>query len=74
LCSNPFYNYIGITFKNGKMEILRTDPKFNEIEWITKIVLCDEELSTVKFFSNGNTCIATSFPTGRFFYVSVSKY
>lgn len=74
LCSNPFYHYICITFKNGKMELLKTDPKINEIECITKIVLCDEDLSSVKFFSDGNTCNVTSFPTGRFFYISVSKY
>jgi len=74
LCSNPFYNYIGITFKNGIMEFLRTDPIINEIEWIAKIVLCDEDLSSVKFFSDGKTCCVTSFSTGRFFYISVIKY
>ncbi|XP_025190964.1 cilia- and flagella-associated protein 43-like [Melanaphis sacchari] len=51
------------------MEFLRTDPKVNEIELITKIVLCDEDLSSVKFFSDGNTISATSFPTGQFFYI-----
>jgi len=74
LCSNPFYYYIAITFKNGKMELLRTVPKVNEIECIAKIVLCDEDLSSVKFFSDGNICSVTSFPTGRFYYINVSKY
>lgn len=74
LCSNPFYHYIAITFKNGKMELLRTVPKVNKIECIAKIVLCDEDLSSIKFFSGGNICNVTSFPTGRFYYISVSKY
>ncbi|XP_016656351.2 cilia- and flagella-associated protein 43 [Acyrthosiphon pisum] len=72
LCSNPFYYYIAITFKNGKMELLRTVPKVNEIECIAKIVLCDEDLSSVKFFSDGNICSVTSFPTGRFYYISIT--
>ncbi|XP_060871614.1 cilia- and flagella-associated protein 43 isoform X4 [Metopolophium dirhodum] len=72
LCSNPFYYYIAITFKNGKMELLRTVPKANEIECIARIVLCDEDLSSVKFFSDGNICSVTSFPTGRFYYISIT--
>ncbi|XP_060835448.1 cilia- and flagella-associated protein 43 isoform X2 [Rhopalosiphum padi] len=72
LCSNPFYHYIAITFKNGKMELLRTVPKVNKIECIAKIVLCDEDLSSIKFFSDGNICNVTSFPTGRFYYISIT--
>lgn len=56
------------------MELLRTVPKVNEIECIAKVVLCDEDLSSVKFFSDGNICGVTSFPTGRFYYIRVSKY
>lgn len=69
LCSNPLFNYIAVSFENGKVELLKTDPK---VEHISKIVLCDEELSSVNFFSNGKDCIVTSFPTGHFYRINVS--
>lgn len=72
MCSNPFYFYVAVSFKNGKVELLKTDPKINDLENIAKIVLCDEELSLMKFFPDGNECIVTSFPTGRFYRINVS--
>lgn len=72
MSSNPFYYYIAISFKNGKVELLSTDPKVNSLEQIAKIILCDDELSSVIFFSDGNECIVTSFPTGRFYFINVS--
>lgn len=73
MCSNPVYFYVTIPFKNGKVELLKTDPKVNNIENIAKIVLCDEELSLVNFFPDGNECVVTSFPTGQFYYINVRK-
>lgn len=70
--SNPVYYYIAISFNNGKVELLKTDPKVNRLDPIAKIVLCDDELSSVKFFPDGNECIVTSFPTGRLYLISVS--
>lgn len=54
------------------MELLNTDCRVNELKLISKLVLCDDELSSVNFFSNGEECIVTSFLTGQFFYISVS--
>lgn len=73
MCSNPYYSYIVILFKCGKLELLRSNPKVNDLEYISKIVLCDEELSTVHFLFEGKKCIVISFSTGRFYYISVSK-
>lgn len=73
LCSNPFFYYIAISFKNGKVELLKTNPKVNDLEHITTAVLCDEEISSVRFFPNGQECIVTSFLIGLFYHVSVSN-
>lgn len=73
LCSNPIYYYVAVSFKSGKIELLKSDPKTNYLELIAKLVLCDEELSSVLFFRDGENCIVNSFPSGRFYYVSVSK-
>lgn len=70
LCSNPLFGYIVVSFDSGKVELLKTDPN---VEHICKIVLCDEEMSSVDFFSDGRECIVTSFPTGRFYRVNVSR-
>lgn len=72
MCSNPVYYYVAVPFENGKVELWKTDPRTNDLEEISKLVLCDDELSSVKFFANGNKCVVTSFSTGRFFYVNVS--
>lgn len=72
LSSNPLYCYVAIVFENGKVELLRTDPKVNGLGHVAKLVLCDEVLSTVKFFFDGKRCVVTGFPTGRFYYISVS--
>lgn len=74
VCSNPLYNYIAISFKNGKVELLKTDQKANSFEHIAKLVLCDEELSSLRFFSDAKECIVTSFPSGQFYHISVSIY
>jgi len=63
---------VAVPFENGKVELWKTDPGANDLEKISKLVLCDDELSSVKFFANGNHCIVTSFPAGRFFHVNVS--
>lgn len=73
LCSNPLYGYIIISFENGKLELLSAaESEVNVIEQISKIVLCDEELSSVRFFSDGEQCIVASFPTGQFYRLNVS--
>lgn len=72
VCSNPLYSYIAVSFKNGKVELLIADPKANGLEHVAKIVLCDEELSSVRFFFDAKECVATSFPSGRFYHISVS--
>lgn len=73
MCSNPLYCYIAISFKNGKVELLETNPNLNSLNYITKLVLCDEEISSVNFFSDGKLSIMSSFPTGRLYLVSVSE-
>lgn len=72
LCSNPLYGYIVVSFENGKLELLSANSEINVIEQISKIVLCDEELSSVRFFSDGEQCIVASFPTGKFYRLNVS--
>lgn len=72
VCSNPFYNYVAISFENGKVELFNTDPNVNDLKLIAKLVICDEELSSVKFLFDGQKCILASFPTGRFYFVNVS--
>lgn len=72
LCSNPVYSYLAVSFENGKVELLWCDAETNELKVISKIVLCDEEISSVNFFSNGEQCVAASVPTGTFFCVHVS--
>lgn len=72
LCSNSFYPYIAISFKDGKVELLKTDTEETFLEKITTIILCDEEISSLNFFSGGKECVVSSFPTGQFYCVSVS--
>lgn len=73
MCSNPLYYYIAISFKNGKVELLGTDFNLNSLDCIAKLLLCDEEISSVNFFSDGKQSVMSSFPTGRLFLVSVSE-
>lgn len=73
MCSNPCYNYITVSFDNGNVELLNFDSNQNQFKYISKMVMCDEELSSVKFFENGDECIVSSYPTGLFFYVHVSE-
>lgn len=54
------------------MELLKTDPNESDIELIAKIVLCDDELSSVNFFRDGKELLVTYFPTGRFYHIEVS--
>jgi len=63
---------VAIPFENGKVELWKTDPRENDLEEISKMVLCDDVLSLIKFFNNGEACIVTSLTTGRFYYVNVS--
>lgn len=70
MSSYPFDNYFAITFKNGKVELFKTLNN-NELKHVAKMVLCDEEISSVHFLL-GPKCIAASFLTGRFYYVNVS--
>lgn len=72
LCSNPLYGYIVISFENGKLELMSADSELNVIEQISKIVLCDEEVSSVRFFSDGEQCIVASFPARQFYRLRVS--
>lgn len=72
VCSNPVHHYVAVPFANGKVELWKTDPRANDLEEISKLVLCDDELSSVKFFADGNHCVVSSCSTGRFFYVNVS--
>lgn len=72
LCSNPVHPYLAVSFENGKVELLTYDTKTNELKVISKMVLCDEQISSVNFFSDGEKCIAASVPTGTFFCVHVS--
>jgi hypothetical protein len=72
VCSNPRYYYVAVSFKNGKVELLKTDPNESDVELISKMVLCDEELSCVNFFSDGKECLATNFSTGRLYHIRVS--
>lgn len=72
VCSNPLYYYVAVSFKNGKLELLKTDPNESDVELVSKIVLCDEELSCVHFFRDGKECLAINFPTGRFYHIGVS--
>ncbi|VVC42480.1 WD40/YVTN repeat-like-containing domain,WD40-repeat-containing domain [Cinara cedri] len=69
ISSYPFDSYFAISFKNGKVEIFKT-LKNNELKRIAKIVLCDEEISSVHFLL-GPKCIAASFSIGRFYYIDI---
>ncbi|VVC45646.1 Hypothetical protein CINCED_3A007876 [Cinara cedri] len=69
ISSYPFDNYFTISFKNGKVELFKT-LKNNDLKRIAKMVLCDEEISSVHFL-RGPKCIAASFPTGRFYFIDI---
>lgn len=72
VCSNPFYNYVTISFETGKVELIRIDPNVNDLKLVAKLVICDEELSSVHFLFDGQKCIVASFPTGQFYLIDVS--
>lgn len=70
VCSYSFDNYFAISFKNGKVELFKI-LKNNDLKRVAKIILCDEEISSVHFLL-GPKCIAASYPTGRFYFLDVS--
>ncbi|XP_050433883.1 cilia- and flagella-associated protein 43 [Adelges cooleyi] len=69
--ANPLYHYVAVTFNNGKIELRNADSTDDSLNLIAKMVLCDEELSAIKFFPNGQNCIAVVYSTGWFFHIQV---
>lgn len=71
LCCNPNFNYVAVSFKHGTVQLIAIDPESNDLNHVSKLVLCDEDINSVMFTVDGNECVVTSFPTGRFFRVKV---
>lgn len=70
---NPCFYYVAVSFKNGLVKLIATDPKAYDLRHITKLLLCSEDITSVMFSCDGKECVLTSFPTGLFYRVSVSR-
>ncbi|XP_050530954.1 cilia- and flagella-associated protein 43 isoform X2 [Daktulosphaira vitifoliae] len=72
LAINPLYYYVAVTFTNGKIELIDVNPYTNSLKNITKMVLCNQELSSVVFFPDSQNCIASVYSTGWLFNIKIN--